>query len=118
MIKIKHLLTTSFQMEKEILTLEKELRSSEDQYKSLQSFINNNTTTFSASVKPILLQRFPHKYMGKNGNQNLLRDMRYMKLTTNGNIPQKFRQLVNTKLRSNLPDRKYFHHIHVHSERS
>lgn len=88
----------SFQMEKEIHMLEKDLRSSEDQFKSLQTFMNNNTTTFSAALKPILLQKFPQKYLGKTGNQNLLRDIRYIKLTTSGNIPQNIKILPTSTL--------------------
>ena len=39
-------------------------------------------------MRPILTSLFPLKYEGKDGAQNLQRDLRYIKIATNGQIPE------------------------------
>ena len=39
-------------------------------------------------MRPILKSFFPLKYEGKDGAQNLQRDLRYIKIATNGQIPE------------------------------
>ena len=40
------------------------------------------------NVRPRLLRLFPELYKGKDGNQRLLRDTRYLKISCNGKIPE------------------------------
>ena len=40
------------------------------------------------NVRPRLLRLFPEVYKGKDGNQRLLRDTRYLKISCNGKIPE------------------------------
>ena len=39
-------------------------------------------------MRPLLKSSFPLKYEGKDGAQNLQRDLRYIKIATNGRIPE------------------------------
>ncbi|XP_033763889.1 uncharacterized protein LOC117345053 [Pecten maximus] len=73
------------EMEKEIGNLEKELHSNEDRIKSLKTFLETNTTNFVRQVRPQL--QLKNKYIGKEGLQKLLKDVRFLKIATNGKIP-------------------------------
>lgn len=45
-------------------------------------------TNFVRNVRQRLQRLFPDLYKGKDGNQRLLRDVRFLKIACNGNIPE------------------------------
>lgn len=53
----------------------------------LQEFAKKSQTNFIRNVRPRLLRLFPELYKGKDGNQRLLKDTRYLKISCNGKIP-------------------------------
>lgn len=54
----------------------------------LQEFEKKSSTNFIRNVRPRLQRLFPDLYKGKDGNQRLLRDVRFLKIACSGNIPQ------------------------------
>ena len=50
-------------------------------------FAEKNKTNFVRNVRPRLQRHLPELYKGKEGNQKLLRDVRYLKISCNGKIP-------------------------------
>lgn len=53
----------------------------------LTEFAEKNKTNFVRNVRPRLQRSFPSLYHGKEGNQKLLRDVRYLKIACDGKIP-------------------------------
>ena len=53
----------------------------------LQEFNKKSSTNFIRNIRPILQRNFPERYKGKDGNQRLLRDTRYLKISCGGKIP-------------------------------
>lgn len=51
-------------------------------------FQKHNNTNFTTAMRPILKSLFYMKYEGKDGAQNLQRDLRYIKIATNSQIPE------------------------------
>ena len=77
-----------FQVTKEINDVERRLRNINDELNSIKMFQKHNNTNFISVMRPILKSLFPLKYEGKDGTQNLQRDLRYIKIATNGQIPE------------------------------
>ena len=72
---------------KEIANLERRLKNIDDELNSIKAFQEHNSTNFITVVRPALKASFPQKYVGKDGNQHLQRDLRYMKVACSGKIP-------------------------------
>ena len=53
----------------------------------LEEFAQKNQTNFTRNVRPRLQRLFPQLYKGKEGMQRLLRDIRFLKISCNGQIP-------------------------------
>ena len=53
----------------------------------LQEFAKKSQTNFIRNVRPRLQRLFPALYKGKDGNQRLLRDTRFLKIACKGKIP-------------------------------
>jgi hypothetical protein len=53
----------------------------------LTEFAEKSQVNFVRNVRPRLQRLFPNKYKGKDGMQQLLRDVRYMKIAVDGKIP-------------------------------
>ncbi|XP_078315532.1 uncharacterized protein LOC144619952 [Crassostrea virginica] len=77
-----------FQVTKEINDVERRLRNINDELNSIKMFQKHNNTNFISVMRPILKSLFPLNYEGKDGAQNLQRDLRYIKIATNGQIPE------------------------------
>ena len=77
-----------FQVTREIIDVERRLRNINDELNSIKMFQKHNNTNFISVMRPILKSLFPLKYEGKDGAQNLQRDLRYIKIATNGQIPE------------------------------
>ena len=76
------------QKEKSIKTLEGKIREKEQELQNLQEFAKKLSTNFVRNVRMRLQRLFPDLYKGKDGNQKLLRDVRFLKIACNGNIPK------------------------------
>ncbi|KAK3107833.1 hypothetical protein FSP39_023146 [Pinctada imbricata] len=72
---------------KEIAELEKRIKHIDEELCSIKVFQEHNSTNFITVVRPVLKSFFPEKYVGKDGNQNLQRDLRYLKIASFGKIP-------------------------------
>ena len=53
----------------------------------MTEFAEKSQVNFVRNVRPRLQRLFPNKYKGKDGMQQLLRDVRYIKIAVNGKIP-------------------------------
>ncbi|KAK3089605.1 hypothetical protein FSP39_004952 [Pinctada imbricata] len=51
-------------------------------------FQQHNSSNFISVMRPVLKSFFPMKYFGKDGAQNLQRDLRYLKISCDGKIPE------------------------------
>ncbi len=67
--------------------IEEKIQSKEREITQLKEFNEKNTTNFVRNVRPRLRSLFPNVYKGKDGNQKLLRDVRYLKISCEGKIP-------------------------------
>ena len=74
--------------EKSMKNVEARIREKEEELLQLQEFAKKSQTNFIRNVRPRLLRLFPELYKGKDGNQRLLRDTRYLKISCNGKIPE------------------------------
>ena len=74
--------------EKSMKNVEARIREKEKELLQLQEFAKKSQTNFIRNVRPRLLRLFPELYKGKDGNQRLLRDTRYLKISCNGKIPE------------------------------
>ncbi|XP_033734636.1 uncharacterized protein LOC117323489 [Pecten maximus] len=92
--------------EKEVAALEKDVRINEDKINGLQTFLQTNTTNFVKMVKPRLQLAFLAKYKGKDGNQLLQRDLRYIKLATQGKIPSNITSISPAELENLIKNGK------------
>ncbi|KAK3099819.1 hypothetical protein FSP39_010259 [Pinctada imbricata] len=88
--------------EKELTALEKKVRELDSQIKDMRSFMLHNTTNFVATVKPCLKAVFPSKYTGEDGALALQRDVRLVKISLNGKIPENINSLSKEKWESFL----------------
>lgn len=73
---------------KEIHDVERRLKNINDELNSIKMFQKHNNTNFTTAMRPILKSLFYMKYEGKDGAQNLQRDLRYIKIATNSQIPE------------------------------
>ena len=53
----------------------------------MEEFKKKSSTNFIRNVRPRLQRLFPALYKGKDGNQRLLKDIRYLKISCSGKIP-------------------------------
>ena len=88
-----------FQFEKEVQSLERKCKDLDREIEGIRSFIKHNNSSFISAVRPKLLVSNPVRYKGKDGNNNLQRDLRLIKLATGGKIPttetkEGFRSLI------------------------
>lgn len=67
----------------------------------MTEFTEKSQVNFVRNVRPRLQRLFPDKYKGKDGMQQLLRDIRYVKIAVDGKIPpvsdndkENFRSLI------------------------
>ena len=74
--------------EKSMKNVEARIREKEEELLQLQECAKKSQTNFIRNVRPRLLRLFPELYKGKDGNQRLLRDTRYLKISCNGKIPE------------------------------
>ena len=77
-----------FQVTKDLNSLERKLKNATDEMNSIKMFQQHNTTNFISVIKPVLKAHFPLKYVGKDGAQNLQRDIRHLKIACDGKIPE------------------------------
>lgn len=84
------------EMEKEVAGIEKDIRCNEEKMRSLKSFLEVNSSNFVRAVRPQL--QLKKKYIGKNGNQQLQKDIRFLKLATNGKIPPNLTNMSASEL--------------------
>lgn len=75
-----------FQAEKEIASFEKDIHVNHERMENIRTFLQTNTTNFIKMMKPRLQTAFTLKYKGKDGNQHLQKDIRFIKLSTNEKI--------------------------------
>ena len=73
---------------KEVAHLEKRMKNIDDELSNIKVFQQHNSTNFITVLRPVLKSLFPAKYIGKDGNQSLQRDIRYLKVSCAGKIPQ------------------------------
>jgi hypothetical protein len=88
-----------FQAEKESKSLERKAKDIETEIAGMNAFIKHNNSSFIATVRPKLLVSNVTRYKGKDGNNNLQRDIRLIKIATGGQIPtaeskESFHQLI------------------------
>jgi len=76
------------QKEKSIKSLEGKILEKEQELQNLQEFSKKLSTNFVRNVRMRLQRLFPDLYKGKDGNQKLLRDVRFLKIACSGNIPK------------------------------
>lgn len=74
-------------MEKAISALEKVHRDGANQLGTLKVFLKTNVAGFISSMKPKLKVLFPKKYANRDGNVQLMKDLRLIKVATGGKIP-------------------------------
>ena len=64
------------------------MKNIDDELSNIKVFPQHNSTNFIIVQRPVLKCLFPAKYVGKDGNQNLQCDIRYLKVACAGKIPQ------------------------------
>ena len=57
--------------------MEEKIQTKKREIAQLKEFYKKNITNFVRNVRPRLCSLFPNVYKGKEGNQKLLRDVRY-----------------------------------------
>ncbi len=67
--------------------LKDKIQNKNNELVQLEEFAEKNKTNFIRNVCPRLQNLFPEEYKGKDGKQRLLRDVRYLKVATDGKIP-------------------------------
>ena len=67
--------------------LEDKIQNKNNELVQLEEFAEKNKTNFIRNVRPRLQNLFPEEYKRKDGKQRLLRDVRYLKIATDGKIP-------------------------------
>lgn len=89
------------QKEKALKALDEKIRLKSKELDQLTEFAEKSQVNFVRNVRPRLQRLFPNKYKGKDGMQQLLRDIRYMKIAVDGKIPpvsdddrENFRSLI------------------------
>ena len=82
--------------------MEEKIQTKEREVAQLKEFYEKNVTNFVRNVRPRLCSLFPNVYKGKEGNQKLLRDVRYLKISCERKIPpvtkddmEKFEKLIS-----------------------
>ena len=82
--------------------MEEKIQTKEREIAQLKEFYEKNVTNFVRNVRSRLCSLFPNVYKGKEVNQKLLRDVRYLKFSCEGKIPpvtkddrEKFEKLIS-----------------------
>jgi hypothetical protein len=74
-------------MEKEIASLQRKLKAKTEEADGIRVYLKRNHTSFVSVMKP-RLRVSNARYQGKQGNQNLLTDIRYLQIALAGKIPE------------------------------
>ena len=75
------------QAEKEVQKIQKSIKGLEEELRSIQDFKVHSDSQFINGMRPRLITANPTKYRGKEGRQELNKDLRYLKVATKGKIP-------------------------------